>query len=256
MSLTIVSTFSPKNYKEYAKFFVESAKKYIDNNIKVVLYTDVPMEFSKSNFHNLILGECSPELCAFKDRNKDKLVKQGTKGFLTDAVRFSHKSYCIIHAARTCTTDKLVWLDADTEIIDYVNENYFTNFLPENNFVSFLGRPDRYTETGWLAFDMTNKWSKEYFDLWEWYYNTDEIYNLPAQLDCHVFDKVTQQFIIERKINGANITPTGIKKQHFNRTFIGKMTHYKGNDKEDRDSNYIAAKHRAKIHAKTNTNRT
>ena len=235
MTITITTTFSDKNYKDYAHYFMASLEKYLDDNIKVVVYTDSPLFESTDNWTNLILGDESPNLVQFKKRNSSRYVPEGTKGFLFDAVRFSHKSYCIIDAARKCTTDKLIWLDADTEILSKISEDYLNLHLSNGNFVSYLGRPDRYTETGWLAFDMTHPHAKSFFDKWEWYYNTDEIYKLPAQLDCHVFDAVKDEFITNGTIIGENISPPNVGKAHFDIRFKNYMCHYKGDRKENRD---------------------
>jgi hypothetical protein len=235
MNVTIVTTFSEKNYKDYGHYFMASLEKYLDENINVVIYTDSPLFDDTETWKNLILAETSPNLVKFKERNKDRKVPSGTKGFLFDAVRFSHKSYCIIHASRNCKTDRLIWLDADTEILAPITNDYLNSHLDNKMFVSYLGRPDRYTETGWLAFDITNKNTTSFFDKWEWYYNTDEIYNLPAQLDCHVFDAVKDEFIEKRLIEGQNISPPNIGKAHFDTRFKNFMCHYKGNRKESRD---------------------
>lgn len=246
MKITIISTFGPNHYKTYARYFVQSLLSYVDNQTDVVLYSDTPLTLSRKNFSNRILNDCCPDLLKFKMRNQHKEVPIGTKGWLKDAVRFSHKSYCIIHASRTIETDLLIWLDADTEIIAPITHQYLREKLDKGNFVSYLGRPDRYSETGWLAFDLKNKWANKFFDKWEWYYNTDAIYNLPAQLDCHVFDAVREEFENKEKIKSQNISPPNLKSQHFDRAFIGKITHYKGDRKENRDANLKAAKIRAR----------
>jgi hypothetical protein len=246
MKITIISTFSPKHYKIYGRYFVESLQKFLDNRVNVVLYTDTLLTLPKSNFSNRILNECCPNLVEFKKRNSNKIVPNGTKGWLKDAVRFSHKSYCIVHASRTIETDLLIWLDADTEVISPITHQYLSEQLNSDCFVSYLGRPNRYTETGWLCFDLRNKWSKKFFDQWEWYYNTDEIYNLTAQLDCHVFDAVREEMETSGKIKGQNISPPDLKSQHFDRKFLGKMTHYKGDKKESRDQNLKIAKIQAR----------
>lgn len=235
MTITITTTFSEKNYKDYAHYFMASLEKYLDDNIKVTVYTDSPLFENTDNWTNLILANESPNLVQFKSRNASRYVPEGTKGFLFDAVRFSHKSYCIIDSARKCTTDKLIWLDADTEILSKISEDYLNSHLTNGNFVSYLGRPDRYTETGWLAFDMNNIHASRFFDRWEWYYNTDEIYKLPAQLDCHVFDAVKDEFIANGLITGENISPPNIGKAHFDTRFKNHMCHYKGDRKENRD---------------------
>lgn len=246
MKITIVSTFGPAQYKLYGVNFVSSLQRYLDNRVDVVLYTDTPLTLSRNTFSNRILNDCCPNLVEFKKRNGHREVPTGTKGWIKDAVRFSHKSYCIIHASRTIDTDLLIWLDADTEIISPITHQYLREKLSDDSFVSYLGRNGRYSETGWLCFDLRNKHSKKFFDKWEWYYNTDEIYNLNGQLDCHVFDAVREEFEQTGKIQGQNISPPDGNASHFDKTFIGKMCHYKGDQKHDREGNLKRAIVRAR----------
>ena len=232
MSTTLITTFSDTGYNTYAKYFLDSLVEHIDDNVKVVIYTDSPKFEPNGNWFNLNLAEHAPGLLEFKKRNSHRVVPEGTKGFLKDAIRFSHKSYCIVHAARNCTTDQLIWLDADTEIIKPLTEKYLRSHLPAGKFVSYLGRPDRYTETGWLSFDMTNPYQKEFFDLWEWYYSTDEIYNLSAQLDCHVFDACREKLEAEGKIVGENISPKDLNKAHFDTRLLDTCATTKATEKK------------------------
>lgn len=245
MKITLISTFSPQHYKVYGKYFVESLEKFLDKNINVILYTDIPMDFKRKNFTNKLLEVASPNLTLFKQRNGHREIPNKTKGWIKDAVRFSHKSYAIIHASRYAKTDMLIWLDADTEVINQLSFSYLQSTLDEGNFVSYLGRPNRYTETGYLAFDLRNPYTKDFFDRWEWYYNSDEIYNLSGQLDCHVFDAVREEFETAGKIVGQNISPLNTGAGHFDKRFKGYMAHYKGDKKEDRNTNYQAALKRA-----------
>lgn len=235
MTATIITTFSDKNYQDYAKYFMSSLEKYLDEDVKVLVYTDTPLFDDTETWRNVILADRCPNLVEFKNRNSHRVVPEGSKGFLKDAVRFSHKSYCIVDASRTVDTEQMIWLDADTEVLSNLSLNYLKSHLPPGKFVSYLGRPDRYTETGWLSFDMNNPFAKEFFDLWEWYYNTDEIYNLSAQLDCHVFDAVREQLEADDKIVGENISPPNTGKAHFDIRFKKYMCHYKGDRKENRD---------------------
>lgn len=241
MSTTLITTFSDKGYNTYAKYFMNSLLKYLDDKVKVVVYTDTPKFEATGNWSNPNLADCCPGLVEFKKRNAHKPVPEGTKGFMKDAIRFSHKSYCIIHAARNCTTDQLIWLDADTEILKPLSESYLRSHLPEGKFVSYLGRPDRYTETGWLQFDMTKKYAQEFFDLWEWYYTTDEVYNLDGQLDCHVFDACRERLELQGKLLGESISPPNTGKAHFDLRFASYMCHYKGERKQNRDVYFTKA---------------
>lgn len=241
MTTTIITTFSDKNYNDYAKYFMASLEKYLDKNVNVLVYTDSPLFDNQENWTNVILADECPNLVEFKKRNAHRSVPSGTKGFMFDAVRFSHKSYCIVDASRKVNTDIMIWLDADTEVLAPISEEYLRSHLDNDKFVSYLGRPDRYTETGWLSFDLSKPNSQEFFDLWEWYYNTDEIYNLSAQLDCHVFDAARETLEKQNKIQGQNISPPNTGKAHFDLRFKDHMCHYKGERKENRDIYFAKA---------------
>lgn len=236
MKIGIVTTFSDKGYEEYGKHFVESCKKFISKDITLYFYVDNIRIKSESNFVIRKLEQSIPDLTAFKEKNKDKVPGK----FIYDAVRFSHKSYCIYHAANNADVDILVWLDSDTEIFDYVDSKYLMKFLPEGKFTSYLGRPN-YSETGFLAFDLRHQYCKEYFDLFKWYYDSNEIYNLEGQLDCHVYDAARVKLEQEGKIDNFNLTPPDVTKHHFNRVFEGYMIHYKGDRKEKRDEQIARA---------------
>ena len=230
MKIGIVSTFSDSGYKEYAKNFVNSLNKFLDPKISVYLYVDNKKLFKRNeNIHCLLLEKTVPDLTAFKIRNKDKTYKN----FITDAVRFSHKSYAIWHAALHSEVDMLIWLDADSELIQPVSEKYLQKFLPPGCFTSYLGR-DSYSETGFIAFDLKNLYCHEFFQIYKNYYDSDSIYTLSAFTDCHVFDSTRIQLENAGKIKSHNLTPH-LGKQHFNKTFQGFIIHLKGDNKAQRD---------------------
>lgn len=226
MKITIMSSFSDALYEKYAKVFLESVEKYLDSDIDFLLYMDdIKLDFSKNkNWTRLNLEQSCPKLVEFKLRHKDRLPGD-------HAVRFSHKSYAICHAGKNIKTDILIWLDADTIIFNNITKDYLLRFLPNGYFTSFLGRKGRYTETGFVAFDLRNKYSREFFDQWEWHYDTDNIFKLSGQLDCQVFDAAKDKLAEDNKIKLYDLTP-GMSKSNFNHTFKGYMRHYKGDDKK------------------------
>lgn len=229
MKIGIVTTFSDKGYREYAKEFLETIKQYLDNQIQVFLYVD-SVDIDVREFDNikvLNLEASMPALTDFKFRHKDKTFKT----FLNDAVRFAHKSYAIVHAAKYSNVDVLIWLDADTELKKEISVSYLKKFLPAGIFSSYLGRPGRYTETGFISFDLTHQYSQEFFESIQNYYDKDLIYTeLSEQTDCHVYDAVRVKMENENKIKCHNLTPD-LGKNNFNNTFAGYMVHYKGDKK-------------------------
>ena len=114
------------------------------------------------------------------------------------------------------------WLDTDTEIITKITSKY------RRQVCSLFRRPGTYTETGFLVFDMRHKYAQEYFDRFKKYYDTDKLYDLSGQLDCHVFDAVRLEMEEEGKYKIKNISPHGVTKTHFDPALNGYIAHYKG----------------------------
>lgn len=239
MNIGVVTTFSDKGYNEYAKHFVESCRKFLDKDIKVYIYVDnidIPKE---KNFVIRKLEPSIPDLTKFKEKNKNRKPET----FMQDAVRFSHKSFCLYHCANNCDVDHLFWLDSDSEMFDTISSEYLMSFLPENVFCSYLGRdipPADYTETGFLGFNLKHPASSKFFDLFKWYYDTNEIYKLTGQLDCHAFDAARLQLENQGLMQNHNLGKQ-FKKNHFNNLLSGHMVHYKGPRKSKRDGQLAMA---------------
>ena len=225
MSVAIVSTFSQQNYNEYAKYFVDSLITYLDRNVQVFLYLDDIKLKLPSNIHTINFSKTVPNIGAFRERNKHRTFKD----FSTDACRFSFKSYAWCHAGLAKPADKLIWLDADTELYNPVSEAYLESTLPAGHYTSHLWRPTYgYTETGYLGWDLTHPHSDEFFNRYQNYYDTDSIYTLPAYTDCHVYDAVRSQMESEGTIKSYNLSPPDAKKDHFTIAFKNYIMHYKG----------------------------
>jgi len=223
----IVSTFSDKGYKEYAQQFVLSLEQFLSKEVEVFLYVDNIKINTSSNIKTINLESTVPDLTAFKNRNKTKLVTN----YRNDGVRFSHKSYAIWHAAKNSNVNKLFWLDADTILTNNITEQYLDKLLPDSYFTSYLGRVGKFTETGFIGFDLNHKYADEFFDEFIDFYNSDRIYSeLPAYTDCHVYDATRNKFLDEKKITALDLTPD-LGKSNFNHVHQGYMIHNKGENK-------------------------
>lgn len=232
MKIGVVTTFSDSGYYEYGKSFIDSCQRLLSKNITLYVYVD---NIELEQTENVIvrkLEESIPALTEFKNRNNHRVPEK----FLYDAVRFSHKSYCIYHASQNSTVDKLFWLDSDTELFNNITPEYLDQFLPDEYFTSYIGRSD-YSETGFLGFNLKHPYSETFFDLFKNYYDSDEIYSLKGQLDCHVFDVVRERLEKENKIKGYNLSLLipNIGKHHFNNIFRGYLLHFKGQRKGKRE---------------------
>lgn len=240
MKLGIVSTFSNDKYEEYAKYFVESMVENLSRDISVFLYLDEPIKGLPPNVKTFDFHGTVPELVEFKKRNQHRTFND----FIYDGIRFSHKVYAICHAAKNSGVDRLIWLDADTVFLQPITPNYLNQFLPLGFFTSYLGRPGKYSECGWIAFDLTNKHAEEFFNIFQNYYDSDDLYTLDGFTDCHAYDATRIGLVREGKIKAHNLT-TEYNKHPFNAAFALHLYHLKGTRKFKREK--LIGKAKAKL---------
>jgi len=231
-NISIITTFSDQGYESYGKLFIDSCKKYLSPKIQLLIYKDNVTIQQEANIKVFDLEPNIPDLTTFKNRNSFR--DESNIQFKHQSIRFSHKVYALYHAANNCKTRYLIWLDADTELYDYVTPEFFYKFLPEGKLVAYLGRGGlMFSECGFMMYDLENKSSKEFFNTFKWYYDSDELYNLPEQHDSFIFDVVRQKMEEEGKIITNNVS-ANFNKHHFNAALDGYIMHLKGDRKNKR----------------------
>lgn len=224
--INLITTFSPRMYNEYIWEYLKSWEKFLDSNIRVTLYVDDTEKKYGDRFTVLELEKSVPDLIEFKKRNSQYIATN----FKVDAVRFSHKSYVICHAGLTSTEEILIWLDADVMMFRPIDREYLMNFIPYNRFTSYLGRR-KFTETGFLAFNLTQQYSRDFFIRWKEFYDNDYVMtDLQHKTDCHVFDAVRLEFSEDNRITTYDLTvEKGNGGKHaFESVFGENMSHTKG----------------------------
>lgn len=230
--IAIVTTFSDAGYEDYGKIFLESCDKFLNPTIDVIVYKDNVHIPSRSNFTILNLEPSVPELTEFKKRNNFR--NETNIKFQYQSIRFSHKVYALYHAASTTNARYLIWLDSDTELYDFVTPDYFRHFIPEGTFVGYLGRGgEAFSECGFMIYDLTHPYAKDFFNKFKWYYDTDELYKLKEWHDSYIFDTVRKEFESAKKIQTVNLS-AAFNKHHFNATLDGYIMHLKGDRKHKR----------------------
>ena len=92
----------------------------------------------------------------------------------------------------------------------------FLKFLPNGKFVGYIGR-DTDSETGFLIFDMKHPEAKNFFDRYEWYYNTDAIYTKSEFHDGFIFDVIKKEKITKSYVSGQlNINVINLSDDMYN----------------------------------------
>ena len=211
--ITVVTTFHPEGYLLYGQRFLESFAKRVDKRIKLLVYAEdiVPDNPDPSRIEILDAKQTLPKLNAFKERWKDDPKANGTpppaikarrrdwnKAFKWDAIRFANKTYAVYDA---CTRSKgwCVWMDADT----YVHSNWsyeeFKELLPENTYITYVGRgkgSQTWPECGFYGMNLNHPVCHEFLKDFEAMYEDADngIFTLEEWHDSYVFGELLKKY--------------------------------------------------------------
>ena len=247
-SITVITTFPPNKWNEYAKRMVETFSQHWPKNIKLIIYyEDVlpPDAVQDGRIEWVDMHKVCPDLVAFKQKHKDNPHANGFKigsdlngkgSYLWEAIRFSHKSFCVSHETLNSSTDLVVWLDADVVTHTDVPHEFIESLLPKGHYTSYLGRQKIYPECGFVIYDTNSKYNKDFAQDWQDLYNTDKIFELQEYHDCIAYQTV------KTKYEAQGMLSYNISEGHPHRpgvhVFINSplgqyMDHLKGKRKKD-----------------------
>jgi len=122
----------------------------------------------------------------------DKKRLDHKKAFKWDAIRFSHKVYAVIDAARDSDADVLIWMDADSVVHTALPITFLESFVPEHAFLCYAGRVNKYSECGWYSMNLKHPHADKFFSEFQRMYDDAEngIFKLKEWHDSYVFDEV------------------------------------------------------------------
>lgn len=200
----VVTAFNRKLYEEYAHRFW---KTFPHNKLECKAYSeDGGLEARTTHLH--IHQD-------FVKRNKHRPCTN----YKYDAVRFCYKPYAIAQAVEDYTHrdyTRLLWIDADTVFLKTINEDWITEHLyKESALATYMGRPNYYSETGVLLFNLEHKQCFDYIARVRRLYDSNDVYMLKEWHDSYVWDTVRQWYEakgtefynvgVEHKVKGGHI---------------------------------------------------
>ena len=238
-----VTAMSLDGYKEYGKRFIDSFMKYA-NGYSLIVYgrkslpelpDEIELRYKDSirEFDQLLSEfKRDPILCGTQEhpqkkwKDKEKLFGYS---YRFDASKFCRMVVVMHHAARSLAkmdgVKYMIWLDGDTVVRQDIPKDIVEKALNGKDY-AYLGRPGKYTETGFLVFDIErcmpilDKWVKYYTEGWyafekEWH-------------SAWLFDRAREAY---PDIVGHNLTPNG-RGHVIHQCWVGKIfDHLKGNRK-------------------------
>jgi len=262
MKYVIITTFNDDGYHKYGKRMLNTFNKYWPNDVEIHAYYEGSKPADNISdrvyYHDLI--ESCPDLVDFKEKYKNDPIAsgapedqgipggvirpidikpkwKGAQSFLWDAIRFSHKTFCVNHATRNIDADVVYWMDADTITFRDITKKVYSKWLPDNCYISFLGRIT-YTECGFVAYNVRHPYHNEFMDRWIDLYNTGKLFNLREWHDCISFDKIRVEMEKEGKIINNNLNEDNQIRGHpFINSVLGEyIDHLKGKRKNSQRS--------------------
>lgn len=234
---TILTSFNETYWLEVAQDNVRKMDQFWPHSEKILLYHQLSkIDTSFSNRIQWIdLYQACPGLLDFSDKWKDDLRANGKSGkknaFRQNAIKFCHKTFAIWHAARQQKNGWLIWLDCDAIMLKKIDNDFITKAFPDNKCVSYLGRKGKYSECGFVGYNLDRPETRKFLELWEDFYLSGEFINHAETHDSWTFDHIRKSFDnpdLFCDLNAASITD----KNPFGNSLIGThMAHAKGSDK-------------------------
>lgn len=227
------------NQSYYDKIGREMLVSYISNwssDIKLRIYHEDELQqdiSSRLSYYNLF--DVEPELKKFVDRHKDRPDQQNNLELHYGAVRFSYKTFSILHAGYFSPADYVIWLDADTRTYNYVGEEFLNSLISPDKYLTYLGRENNYSECGFVIYNTTHPGHRAFQTAWRHLYESDEVFKLDQWHDSYVFDQVRKTYEKDGIIENINLSPWGKNYDHvFINSKLGEyMDHMKGPRKEE-----------------------
>ena len=213
-AITVVTTFHSPGYAQYGKRFLESFAKRVDKRIKLVVYAEdcVVENPDPTRIEILDAKQALPKLNAFKAKWKDDPKANGIppdaikarrprdwmKAFKWDAIRFANKTYAVFDAWGK-GKDWIVWMDADSYIHSNWSYDDFKALLPDNTYITYVGRgkgSQTWPECGFYGMNKNHPVCHEFMrDFEAMYEDADNgMFKLEEWHDSYIFGEVLKKY--------------------------------------------------------------
>ena len=233
----IVTSFNQSYWLEIAKENVLLMDRFWPADNKIFLYHQLPTteQIFSNRVHWIDLYATCPELLHFAKKWHDDPRANGAGGkknsFRWNAIKFAHKTFAIWHAARQISNGWLIWVDCDAIILKAIDDEFINKTCPPNKCISYLGRKGKYSECGFVAYNLDKAETKQFLNDWESLYTSGKFIDLPETHDSYTFDHIRKTFCDQNlfyDLNQHSITD----KNPFQNSLLGShMAHAKGSDK-------------------------
>ena len=208
-NITVVTTFHQPGLEKYGQRFLDSFAERVDPAIKLLVYAeDCTPQIQSSNITVFDAFKVLPKLNDFKSKWANvpyangnienhparKGRKDWQKEFKWDAVRFANKVYAVFDACER-STDWVAWMDADTFVHNDWTYEQFSDLLPDDNWITYVGRgkgSQTWPECGFYGLNLNHPVCKEFLKEFERFYEDAEngMFKLVEWHDSFIFGHI------------------------------------------------------------------
>mgnify|MGYP000641990969 CR=1 FL=1 len=210
--ITVVTTFHQEGMELYGQRFLDSFAERVDDRIRMLVYAEncEPRNPRPEQITILSAEESLPKLQRFKQTWRDipkangkcpfpeKRPRDYHKEFKWDAVRFANKVYAVFDACER-SQDWCVWMDADTYIHSNWSYENFKDQLPDNAYITYVGRgkgSQTWPECGFYGINLNHPVAHDFLQDFEQMYEDAEcgIFTLNEWHDSYVFGEILKKY--------------------------------------------------------------
>jgi len=206
--VVVLTTFHKEGLDLYGQRFLNSFAERVDKRVKLLVYAEdcVVQNPDPSQITVYDAKLELPKLNAFKDKWKHDPRANGIppdeikarrprdhhKKFKWDAIRFANKTYAVYDACEKHKDKWVVWMDADTFVHSDWSYEDFKNLLPDNKWITYVGRgkgSQTWPECGFYGLNMKDVICQDFIKEFERVYEDAEngIFKLEEWHDSYVF---------------------------------------------------------------------
>ncbi len=206
--VVVLTTFHKEGLDLYGQRFLNSFAERVDKRVKLLVYAEdcVVQNPDPSQITVYDAKLELPKLNAFKDKWKHDPRANGIppdeikarrprdhhKKFKWDAIRFANKTYAVYDACEKHKDKWVVWMDADTFVHSDWSYEDFMNLLPNNKWITYVGRgkgSQTWPECGFYGLNMKDVICQDFIKEFERVYEDAEngIFKLEEWHDSYVF---------------------------------------------------------------------
>lgn len=233
--IAVVTTFSKTGWLSYGHRMVDTWLANWPTEVDLIVYPDEQVTLPKAP--NLrVMDTPIKEKIDFIDQWGSVVAYTGGEpyNYRYDAVKFCHKPFALWHLMKTAAGPggykRLIWLDADTLTHRRITMDFVERAAPPAADIQFLGRCYKYTECGYLYFNLRRPHAVALLERWVGYYVDGTFRQEKEWHDSWLYDRAREQ---DTALTGINLTghlPRRKGAGHpFVNSFLGeRLDHLKG----------------------------